>query len=263
MKSQNELHPEFLVDRDQENDDESSSDDTEPKPLLGYGDGPSVSSVASRKGSTSSLAGACIPPSRGPTKRMLFLFLFMTVGIVVFMLWGGDVSNIPAAFSPSKQPKNSSLFLPLYEFSDPDRPVPAIVADSRDFKSLSVMRERLQLAKSKYFAKLREDYGADHFNDIFVHDGDFIGKLALQSSSATGLSWDRMKRKLMMKVLHVQLLSDHDSRRVKFVWATGGHRYCAFYPCLALNEPAACTHSPVPSVPPLPMATCSMNHIRL
>ena len=165
MKSQNEIHPEFLVDHDQ--DEYDSSVDTEPRPLLGYGDSPSVSSVASRKVYTPSLAGPCISPSRGPTKRLLLLFIVMTVGIVVFSLWGGDVNNISAAISPSDRPMNlSALLSPHYEFSDPDRPVPAINADSRDFKSVSVMRERFQSAKSKYFAKLREDYGSDHLNDL-------------------------------------------------------------------------------------------------
>jgi hypothetical protein len=117
-----------------------------------------------------------------------------------------------------------------------------------------------RLAKEQYdklIDRLKNDYGEEYFTKIFEVDGKSRGRSAfLSANKEDGISLQRFKRKLKMKLLSVQLsveserdtvgecdckvgaklnsrslesnemspLADHHER---FVWATGGHSSAA------------------------------------
>ena len=81
-----------------------------------------------------------------------------------------------------------------------------------------------QLAKAKLYEKLKQDYGEETFNNFFFfeEDGQTVSAGRAYHIPATGrggISWWRMQRKLMMKILKFSI----EGSKQPFVWATGGH----------------------------------------
>ncbi len=84
-------------------------------------------------------------------------------------------------------------------------------------------------AKERLIEKLRMDYG-DYFEPIFVGPGKSFSPMSKQSE-------ERLKRKLMIKVLQMQIKVEQacdcekakqpDTTYGKYVWATGGHSAAA------------------------------------
>lgn len=104
--------------------------------------------------------------------------------------------------------------------------------------SIAAMQANLAEARRLLLAEMERDYGPGSMETIFAIDGDFIGRIALQPAAGDESSLFRLRRKLMMKLLRVQLAAE-DQRRglrnrqlhddasslplIPFVWATGGH----------------------------------------
>lgn len=83
-----------------------------------------------------------------------------------------------------------------------------------------ILLGKLELARAKFMEKLAEDYGQENVKPLFetIIDGT-PQSIARKVFEASPLSWDRMKRKVAMKLLTAQVNQEPQS----FVWATGGH----------------------------------------
>ena len=125
---------------------------------------------------------------------------------------------------------------PHYPEIDYDSPVPFLIPDSehqtsQDYYSIDNIVKRFEDAKTKYWNKLRLDYGCDNFNKMFFREDTPIGRLAMGQPMDT--SWKRMIRKFLIKILRLQIMINEnssisqDARKLAFVWATGGHSACA------------------------------------
>ena len=112
--------------------------------------------------------------------------------------------------------------------------------------------------REKFEAKLKQDYGEENFRNIFQYHNETTGQYLSRGRQAYGtperISWSRMKRKLMIKILTAQIgmhttrqrkrrqllslrensnnnyrqrqlqqSSETDGYLAKFVWANGGH----------------------------------------
>lgn len=137
-------------------------------------------------------------------------------------------------------------FEPEHEIqSNPNIDYRPILQSQAGYYSTQAMMDRLALAKNDFWNKLKKDYGCETFNKIFFVDDPAladpdvplsdnkpripVGRLNLGSPDT--VSWQRMVRKMTMKLLQVQqhavanrsLRRLDESRMVPFVWATGGH----------------------------------------
>ena len=89
--------------------------------------------------------------------------------------------------------------------------------------SIGDLMTKFENAKTIMLDKLKVDYGADNFQNMFFdNDGTCRGRSAFISPTKMNLSWDRIKRKMTMKVL--EHMRGHEAN---FVWATGGHSAAA------------------------------------
>jgi len=89
--------------------------------------------------------------------------------------------------------------------------------------SIEDLVTKFENAKTIMLEKLKVDYGADNFKNMFFDDdGTCRGRSAFISPTQTNASWDRIKRKMTMKVL--EHMRGHEA---SFVWATGGHSAAA------------------------------------
>ena len=102
------------------------------------------------------------------------------------------------------------------------------------------LKQKFQVAQAKMIQGLKEDYGAELFEKAFMIDWNngtervTQGRRYFSSPSVpekeqmtqdqdkTGLSWDRMVRRMAIKILSAQL-DDGSGRKTNFIWATGGH----------------------------------------
>jgi hypothetical protein len=139
-------------------------------------------------------------------------------------------------------------------YADPDRPIPGLDgAAMGKIRSVNSLRRRFQAAKDAYLQQLRTDYG-EYYNAMFVHGNITVGRLAFRSGSLDsalipesfanssgkfdmGPSWDRLKRKVLMKMLQAQMIAAKKPRKKSkgssseeatplmptFVWTSGGH----------------------------------------
>lgn len=72
---------------------------------------------------------------------------------------------------------------------------------------------KIQNERSKFYEKLQQDYGPENFRNIFLFKNDngeeiSQGRRVLVSPAA--VSWQRFKRKLMMKILAAQMTIKED-----------------------------------------------------
>ncbi|KAL7581676.1 hypothetical protein ACA910_022223 [Epithemia clementina (nom. ined.)] len=91
----------------------------------------------------------------------------------------------------------------------------------------SQLVQNFQVARAKFMAKLDQDYGSENVQLLFktVINGT-THSMARKVFQATPLSWDRLKRKVVMKILKAQQMAQQaatEQKQVPFVWATGGH----------------------------------------
>lgn len=269
---------------DEYGEDYEDEDEHDAEPLMhdpsragaGAG-GPSSSSSPSSRRRTGEQGGRRLSESLGAGDvlkwggaswpQLLFLFLIVVMGMgYAIRLWVVDTTTTtstpnsqegggPSSASPGSFYSKSSLS------NDPDRPVPLLNVKNVDYQKVSTLRQRFLKAKDQYMEQLRQDYGPNNFNAMFVLNDVFVGRLALRSAhlvlpeshpiseyfetndgtsqlvggGSMGMSWDRMKRKMTMKILQLLHLSKMKRSKdaplppmIPFVWATGGHRYvCA------------------------------------
>jgi hypothetical protein len=98
--------------------------------------------------------------------------------------------------------------------------------------------QKFEAAKIKLVELWKSQYGNQHYRNIFYENGDHEDssvsrgrKLFVSGNcNATKISWDRLKRKLQIKILRGELIHDHDADNdesnplpTSLVWATGGH----------------------------------------
>lgn len=101
-----------------------------------------------------------------------------------------------------------------------------MIASKSDWHT--TMRKNLQKAQDRFIHKLMVDYGKHYYTTIFLENsrtGTYSrGRTILQPAQNTmELSWKRLKRNVMIKLLQVQTRSTSPtSSPVRFVWATGG-----------------------------------------
>lgn len=89
--------------------------------------------------------------------------------------------------------------------------------------SVEQLNQAFDAAKEKLYAKLRVDYGSENFQKMFFEeDGTSRGRTAFISPNDGNVSWDRLKRKMTIKVLRAM-----HGQNVSFVWASGGHSAAA------------------------------------
>ena len=96
--------------------------------------------------------------------------------------------------------------------------------------SVPNMISQFQIAKAQFHEKLKHDYGEDVFHRIFFdhiqENGETISAgrtYFVPGSGPKGISWWRMQRKLMMKILNYMIQGIEQP----FVWASGGHSAAA------------------------------------
>lgn len=113
----------------------------------------------------------------------------------------------------------------------------AIVTDDlsppfRDRTSLENLLDNFSMARAALRQQLEHDYGAQHYSALFetVVNGQGVsrGRTVIQpptdgSELLNNNSWDRLKSRIMIKLIDV--LSNNNE--VSFVWATGGHSSAA------------------------------------
>lgn len=90
--------------------------------------------------------------------------------------------------------------------------------------SVSEIKERFSSAEQALVQSLKFDYGNETYDKMFVtSDSRSQGKYVFQTPSGEANSWNRSKRKMMMKLLQAQI----HRKKIPFVWATGGHSAAA------------------------------------
>lgn len=125
--------------------------------------------------------------------------------------------------SPTNNPRNP------YDYFIQDEalelPPPPMSSQSKDPVS---MRTAFEAAKTQLMDSMRVDYG-QYLEDIFFINGTSMGRLIFVSPTSAGtdgLSWGRMKNKILIKLLRV-LTANADTNMISFIWATGGHSAAA------------------------------------
>ena len=180
-------------------------------------------------------ATAYSPPLR-PSKKP---------GFLVTLMLG---TRAPTS-QPTISPSNAPTFAPT--------PTPAPSADMKDVRlDIHAMKQEFIKKRDEFYEKLRKDYGSETFQSVFLQHG----RSAFKSNSESQRSGDRMRRKMMIKLLQSQDAVNRpqpsklrapnptatrtswsnntarDSRRLKaadlasfptYVWATGGHSAAA------------------------------------
>jgi hypothetical protein len=117
---------------------------------------------------------------------------------------------------------------------------------------LETMLESFEAKRQELYKQLELDYGPENFKKILLDHGRTA--IGAPSSSEKKESTERMRRKMMLKILEGQAattkqrsrnlqsgdwsnITAHESRRMQdadlagaptYVWATGGHRYVVF-----------------------------------
>jgi hypothetical protein len=240
-------------------------DDDEAEPLVVSSEGSFEDSPRERPRKYPSTGGSGLSSLSGflSQRSLVFVILLFLGGLgLVFVSLPGSTADPEnsggSAENVGKGGRGGGGGTALYV--DPDRPVPgmddATIAKIRSVKSL---RKNFQAAKDAFIQELKRDYG-EHYSSIFNQGGIPMGRLAFRSASLMddavvpesfanstsagrrldmGVSWERLKRKMVMKLLEAQLLAARNKKRKKspgaeapvpmprFVWATGGHSAAA------------------------------------
>ncbi|KAL7571141.1 hypothetical protein ACA910_014745 [Epithemia clementina (nom. ined.)] len=85
----------------------------------------------------------------------------------------------------------------------------------------SQLMQNFNVARAKFMEQLRQDYGPENVPLLFqtTYPNGTIKSVVRTLFRGSPLSWDRMKRKVAMKILQAQI----DEQPQPFIWATGGH----------------------------------------
>jgi hypothetical protein len=133
---------------------------------------------------------------------------------------------------------------------DPDRPVPVLDLKARKaYTDVKLLRKKFAAARDAYVKRLHREYGPDNVERMFVIGNMTVGRLALRSPGVVGaptasegnskpedmgVSWSRLRRKILMKLLQVRILASNGKakttkgiRMPTFIWASGGHSAAA------------------------------------
>jgi len=196
-------------------------------------------------------------------RRLLPLSLLVGLGVALMMVLGRDGSGTtssggeknPLAEAPYNVDKNITTASSAAASSPDDSPLTAPFG-------LDEMKQSYADAKEGLYELLRKDYGADAFQKLFLEEDGTTsrGRSYIRSAQTEDdLGWDRLKRKVVIKVLKAlengkhqsrktarrrRLLQNHQQRQrsarqlsssdldnsdwmVPFVWATGGHSAAA------------------------------------
>jgi hypothetical protein len=111
---------------------------------------------------------------------------------------------------------------------------------SKSHYSYDTLRDKLDVARQRMIDTLKQDYGPENYQTMFVvsnmngtnssSSSTSVGRTLFTSANDDGPSWGRLKRKILMKLLSVQIAAaaaTTDDAPVQFVWATGGHSVTA------------------------------------
>ncbi|KAL7571142.1 hypothetical protein ACA910_014746 [Epithemia clementina (nom. ined.)] len=85
----------------------------------------------------------------------------------------------------------------------------------------SQLMQNFNVARAKFMDQLRQDYGPENIQPLFqtTYPNGTVESVTRTLFQGSPLSWDRMKRKVAMKILQAQI----DEQPQTFIWATGGH----------------------------------------
>jgi hypothetical protein len=98
-----------------------------------------------------------------------------------------------------------------------------------DFTAPALL-ENFYKARETMYEQLKHDYGPQAFEAMFLRDNGQVSVGRTAFSSPRQLARDRIKRKLVIKLLQGQLASannDKGASMVPFIWASGGHSAAA------------------------------------
>ncbi|KAL7565622.1 hypothetical protein ACA910_018983 [Epithemia clementina (nom. ined.)] len=86
---------------------------------------------------------------------------------------------------------------------------------------INQMKQNFQVAKARFLEQLSVDYGPENIPLLFqtMYPNGTVESIARTVFEGSALSWDRIKRKVAIKILTAQISQTPQ----KFVWATGGH----------------------------------------
>jgi len=87
---------------------------------------------------------------------------------------------------------------------------------------INTLIQNFQLARAKFMVKLGVDYG-EYVQTVFKSIVDGKEVTVGRSLFDAPISWARMKRKVVMKILKAKI----EGKNQPFVWSTGGHSSCA------------------------------------
>jgi hypothetical protein len=121
--------------------------------------------------------------------------------------------------------------------------------DDSSHRSLQVdggkkLKQNFQVAKAKMIQKLQNDYGAALFESTFMTNwkggtervtqgrrfflSPSVPKSEMETNENDGPSWDRLVRRMAIKILQAQLAgSSNNDNKIPFIWSTGGHSSAA------------------------------------
>ncbi|KAL7571160.1 hypothetical protein ACA910_014761 [Epithemia clementina (nom. ined.)] len=97
------------------------------------------------------------------------------------------------------------------------------------------LQQEFQIAKAKYLQQLKAEYGTEFASLLVQTTTTTTPENGTNVFQATSLSWDRLTRKVALKILQTQLFQPQPSQPssqpppppFSFVWATGGHSAAA------------------------------------
>jgi hypothetical protein len=197
------------------------------------------------------------PPSALERKWLTPLLLGLFIVSTIYFFEGENAEIVPQYVTF----KNVSTSVLVSTSSKPGRPKPDPTTKIRgnspkvkvkpkarpvDFERIL---EAFEAKRQELYTKLKQDYGPETFKILLLDHGRT--GISPPSNSKNKTSTERMRRKMMLKILEGQAattnqpsrnlrnidwsnLTSHESRRMKdaalagfptYVWATGGHRY--------------------------------------
>jgi hypothetical protein len=124
-----------------------------------------------------------------------------------------------------------------YQYSFYDSETPRIRNHSSSLKELvPVWIREFQSSKQMLETKLQQEYGEEHYRNIFYYNNNnntdnnepsFSSRarfLFTSGNMQSSISWNRLKRKLQIRILSLSTsLQKSKSHHHRLVWATGGH----------------------------------------
>ena len=165
----------------------------------------------------------------GATLSGLLLFLFTRDASYILLDTVEEINPGVGPIGPTLQELEIAPFVDKTANAVP----PLSLQEQASERTTKGMQQDLDIARERLHHKLMGDYGKYYFEHIFLEttkSGHVYsrGRTIFQSANTVnGHSWERLKRKMMIKLLRVQLQHDNDNDKVPFVWATGGDSLAA------------------------------------